>query len=109
MERDDSAIVFGQDVAFGGVFRCSNGLKDQFGGDRVFNTPICEQGIAGLAIGYALMGRTAIAEMQFADYIFPAVRCAPLLARSRARARPSAREIPHAPNPLPFSRSSTRS
>jgi len=48
------------------------GLREEFGEDRVFNTPLCEQGIAGLAIGYAAMGRTAIAEMQFADYIFPA-------------------------------------
>lgn len=42
------------------------------GKDRVFNTPLCEQGIAGFAIGYASMGKTCIAEMQFADYIFPA-------------------------------------
>jgi 2-oxoisovalerate dehydrogenase E1 component beta subunit len=61
-----------QDVAFGGVFRCSVDLKEQFGEDRVFNTPLCEQGIAGFAIGYASMGKTAIAEIQFADYIFPA-------------------------------------
>lgn len=72
METDDSAVVFGEDVAFGGVFRCSVDLKEQFGEDRVFNTPLCEQGIAGFAIGYAAMGRTAIAEIQFADYIFPA-------------------------------------
>ena len=105
MERDDSAIVFGQDVAFGGVFRCSIGLKDQFGGDRVFNTPICEQGIAGLAIGYALMGRTAIAEMQFADYIFPAVSSPPL-----RRARPPDRaKIPSHAEPVLVFRSSTRS
>ena len=65
-------VVFGEDVAFGGVFRCSMGLKEEFGGDRVFNTPLCEQGIAGFAIGYASMGKTAIAEIQFADYIFPA-------------------------------------
>lgn len=61
-----------QDVSFGGVFRCSVGLKEQFGEDRVFNTPLCEQGIAGFAIGYAAMGRTCVAEIQFADYIFPA-------------------------------------
>ena len=59
-------------MAFGGVFRCTVDLKDDFGEDRVFNTPLSEQGIAGFAIGYAAMGRTAIAEMQFADYIFPA-------------------------------------
>lgn len=72
LEKDDSAIVFGEDVAFGGVFRCTNGLRDQFGGDRVFNTPLCEQGIAAFGIGYAALGKTAIAEIQFADYIFPA-------------------------------------
>jgi 2-oxoisovalerate dehydrogenase E1 component beta subunit len=60
------------DVGFGGVFRCSVGLQEEFGRDRVFNTPLCEQGILGFAIGYASMGKTAIAEIQFADYIFPA-------------------------------------
>jgi len=59
-------------VAFGGVFRCTVDLRDKFGKDRVFNTPLCEQGIAGFAIGMAAMGSTAIAEIQFADYIFPA-------------------------------------
>lgn len=72
LKTDDSAIIFGEDVGFGGVFRCSVGLRDEFGADRVFNTPLCEQGIAGFAIGYATMGKTAIAEIQFADYIFPA-------------------------------------
>eukprot|EP01033_Poteriospumella_lacustris_P006553 gene6554-4724_t len=72
METDDSAILFGEDVGFGGVFRCSVGLQEKFGKHRVFNTPLCEQGIAGFAIGYASMGKTAIAEIQFADYIFPA-------------------------------------
>lgn len=72
MERDESALVFGEDVAFGGVFRCSMGLQKKYGKDRVFNTPLCEQGIAGFAIGVANTGATAIAEMQFADYMFPA-------------------------------------
>lgn len=72
MEKDDSAIHFGEDVKFGGVFRCSVGLLDKYGNDRVFNTPLCEQGIAGFAIGTACSGATTIAEMQFADYIFPA-------------------------------------
>lgn len=72
LETDPHAVVFGEDVAFGGVFRCSVGLKDTFGPDRVFNSPLCEQGIAGFAIGYASTGGTAIAEIQFADYIFPA-------------------------------------
>lgn len=73
MRADDSAIVFGEDVAFGGVFRCSSSLRETFGSERVFNTPLSENGIAGFAIGYASMGGTAIGEIQFADYIFPAL------------------------------------
>ncbi|XP_043268992.1 2-oxoisovalerate dehydrogenase subunit beta, mitochondrial [Venturia canescens] len=72
MEEDPSAVIFGEDVAFGGVFRCTMGLQKRFGADRVFNTPLCEQGIAGFGIGLANAGATAIAEIQFADYIFPA-------------------------------------
>merc|ERR1712000_103970 len=72
MENDPTACIFGEDVAFGGVSRCTTGLREKFGEKRVFNTPLCEQGIAGFAIGMASMGVTAIAEMQFADYIFPA-------------------------------------
>ena len=72
MESDDSALIFGEDVKFGGVFRCTMGLNEKYGTDRVFNTPLSEQGIAGFAIGTAATGATTIAEMQFADYIFPA-------------------------------------
>ncbi|KAK6037371.1 Transketolase, pyridine binding domain protein, partial [Cooperia oncophora] len=72
METDKTAVLFGEDVAFGGVFRCSVGLKDKYGADRVFNTPLCEQGIVGFGIGVAVGGSTAIAEIQFSDYIFPA-------------------------------------
>lgn len=64
--------MFGEDVSFGGVFRATTGLAEKFGKDRVFNTPLTEQGIAGFAIGMAAVGHTAIAEIQFADYIFPA-------------------------------------
>jgi pyruvate/2-oxoglutarate/acetoin dehydrogenase E1 component len=69
MRTDDTAVVFGEDVAFGGVFRCSQGLREEFGPERVFNTPLSENGIAGMAIGYAATGGTAIAEIQFADYV----------------------------------------
>ncbi|KAJ1347371.1 hypothetical protein KIN20_002406 [Parelaphostrongylus tenuis] len=72
MNTDNTAILFGEDVAFGGVFRCSVGLKDKFGSNRVFNTPLSEQGIVGFGIGVAVAGATAIAEIQFGDYIFPA-------------------------------------
>ena len=65
-------VVFGEDVAFGGVFRCTLGLEEKYGKERVFNTPLCEQGIAGFGIGVAAVGSTAIAEIQFADYVFPA-------------------------------------
>jgi 2-oxoisovalerate dehydrogenase E1 component beta subunit len=66
------SYVFGEDVGFGGVFRCTVGLRDKFGRSRVFNTPLCEQGIVGFGIGLASMGNRAIAEIQFADYIYPA-------------------------------------
>eukprot|EP00013_Stygamoeba_regulata_P020322 CAMPEP_0177654896 /NCGR_PEP_ID=MMETSP0447-20121125/14612_1 /TAXON_ID=0 /ORGANISM="Stygamoeba regulata, Strain BSH-02190019" /LENGTH=376 /DNA_ID=CAMNT_0019158647 /DNA_START=49 /DNA_END=1179 /DNA_ORIENTATION=+ len=72
MATDSTACVFGEDVAFGGVFRCTMGLRDKYGAERVFNTPLCEQGIAALGVGLASNGTTAIVEMQFADYIFPA-------------------------------------
>eukprot|EP00128_Syssomonas_multiformis_P013304 Colp12_sorted_trinity150504_noHs@19159 len=66
------AVVFGEDVAFGGVFRCTIDLASKYGRERVFNTPLCEQGIVGFGIGMAAAGATPIAEIQFADYIFPA-------------------------------------
>jgi 2-oxoisovalerate dehydrogenase E1 component beta subunit len=72
LETEPNSAIFGEDVAFGGVFRCTTGLREEFGADRVFNTPLCEQGIAGFAIGYATQGKPCIAEIQFADYIFPA-------------------------------------
>merc|ERR1712110_408852 len=72
MQTDPTCIVFGEDVAFGGVFRCTVGLQEKYGKDGCFNTPLCEQGIAGFGIGVAAAGATAIAEIQFGDYIFPA-------------------------------------
>ncbi|KNH07641.1 2-oxoisovalerate dehydrogenase subunit beta mitochondrial-like protein [Perkinsela sp. CCAP 1560/4] len=67
-----NAMVFGLDVAFGGVFRCTKNLQGKYGKDRVFNTPLTEQGIVGFAIGLASNGWLPIAEIQFADYMFPA-------------------------------------
>lgn len=72
LASDHTACIFGEDVAFGGVFRCTVGLAEKYGKERVFNTPLCEQGIAGFAIGLSVAGANAIAEIQFADYIFPA-------------------------------------
>ncbi|KAI0228947.1 2-oxoisovalerate dehydrogenase subunit beta, mitochondrial [Lamellibrachia satsuma] len=72
LQDDPTSVVFGEDVAFGGVFRCTVGLKEKYGKDRVFNTPLSEQGIVGFGIGVAVAGATAVAEIQFADYIFPA-------------------------------------
>ncbi|KAK4964259.1 hypothetical protein LTR66_012387 [Elasticomyces elasticus] len=72
LSSDPSVLLFGEDVAFGGVFRCSMNLSSEFGSDRVFNTPLSEQGIVGFAIGAAMEGAKAIAEVQFADYVYPA-------------------------------------
>ncbi|KAF5012552.1 hypothetical protein FDECE_1376 [Fusarium decemcellulare] len=72
LAEDDSVVVFGEDVAFGGVFRCTMKLADTHGADRVFNTPLTEQGIMGFGIGLAAEGMRPIAEIQFADYVYPA-------------------------------------
>ncbi|TRX56589.1 alpha-ketoacid dehydrogenase subunit beta [Thalassomonas sp. M1454] len=73
MTENDSAVCFGEDVGhFGGVFRATSNLQEKFGKDRCFNTPLTEQGIMGFANGLAAQGSVPIAEIQFADYIFPA-------------------------------------
>lgn len=72
LNEDESVLLFGEDVAFGGVFRCSMKLAETYGPDRVFNTPLSEQGIMGFAIGAAAEGMRPVAEIQFADYVFPA-------------------------------------
>ncbi|KAK3492381.1 putative F-actin-capping protein [Neurospora hispaniola] len=72
LAQDESVLIFGEDVAFGGVFRCTGKLADTYGADRVFNTPLCEQGIMGFAIGVAAEGMRPVAEIQFADYVYPA-------------------------------------
>ncbi|HEX2235202.1 MAG TPA: alpha-ketoacid dehydrogenase subunit beta [Actinomycetota bacterium] len=73
MARDDRIIVLGEDVgARGGVFRVTMGFLDEFGERRVLDTPLDECLIAGVAIGMALDGLRPVAEMQFADFIFPA-------------------------------------
>ena len=73
MASDQRVVCFGEDVAeFGGVFRATSHLQHKYGQARCFNTPLSEQGIAGFAIGLAAQGSIAVAEIQFADYIFPA-------------------------------------
>ena len=73
MERDPRTIVLGEDVGrAGGVFRITEGLLDEFGSDRVIDTPLNESGIVGSAIGMALAGARPIAEIQFEGFVYPA-------------------------------------
>lgn len=73
MRRDDRVIVLGEDIGkFGGVFRATQGLFEEFGPNRVFDTPLAEAGIIGTAIGMALYGLRPVPEIQFADFIYPA-------------------------------------
>jgi len=71
--RDHSVVVLGEDVGFfGGVFRVTDGLQRKYGEHRVLDTPIAEGAIVGAAIGMGVNGLRPIAEVQFADYIYPA-------------------------------------
>lgn len=73
MRADSRVVVLGEDVGkFGGVFRATSGLFDEFGGDRVIDTPLSESGIIGTAIGMALYGLRPVPEIQFSDFIYPA-------------------------------------
>lgn len=73
MARDDRVVTFGQDVGrFGGVFRCTDGLQRKYGPSRCFDTPISESGIVGIAVGMGAYGLRPVAEIQFADYMYPA-------------------------------------
>ncbi|MGG4267996.1 alpha-ketoacid dehydrogenase subunit beta [Peribacillus simplex] len=74
MERDSRVFVLGEDVGKkGGVFKATSGLYEQFGERRVIDTPLAESAIAGVGIGAAMYGMRPIAEMQFADFIMPAI------------------------------------
>ena len=74
MERDSKVFLLGEDVGKkGGVFKATYGLYEQFGEQRVIDTPLAESAIAGVGIGAAMYGMRPIAEMQFADFIMPAV------------------------------------
>lgn len=71
MEKDQDILVFGEDVGKnGGVFRATEGLQDKFGEDRVFDTPLAESGIGGLAFGLALEGFRPVPEIQFFGFVF---------------------------------------
>ncbi|WP_218585495.1 MULTISPECIES: alpha-ketoacid dehydrogenase subunit beta [Pseudomonas] len=73
LERDPTVVTFGEDVGyFGGVFRCTEGLQAKYGKSRVFDTPISESGIVGVAVGMGAYGLRPVAEIQFADYVYPA-------------------------------------
>ena len=73
MQKDEKVLMFGEDVAeLGGVFRVTEGLWKEFGGKRVFNTPIAESGIVGTAIGLAMRGYRPVVEIQFDGFVFPA-------------------------------------
>ena len=72
MARDERVVSFGEDAGFfGGVFRCTEGLQQEFGKHRSFDTPISESGIVGAAVGMASYGLRPVAEIQFADYMYP--------------------------------------
>jgi 2-oxoisovalerate dehydrogenase E1 component beta subunit len=74
MRRDPNVVVLGEDVGkFGGVFRATQGLHAEFGADRVIDTPLAESGIIGAAVGMALYGLKPVPEIQFADFVFPAM------------------------------------
>ena len=74
MARDERVFVMGEDVGLrGGVFLATDGLLEEFGEDRVIDTPLAESGIAGIALGAAIHGLRPIAEIQFADFIWPAI------------------------------------
>jgi len=91
MERDEDVIVMGEDVGKnGGVFRATQGLHEEFGGDRVVDTPLAESGIVGTAIGMAAYGLRPVPEIQFSGFMYPAFdqlvsHAARLRTRSRGR------------------------
>jgi 2-oxoisovalerate dehydrogenase E1 component beta subunit len=73
LAEDPKVLLIGEDIGtLGGVFRVTEGLKDQFGGDRVIDSPLAESGIVGSAIGLAMRGYRPVCEIQFDGFIYPA-------------------------------------
>ncbi|MFB6160598.1 MAG: alpha-ketoacid dehydrogenase subunit beta [Haloferacaceae archaeon] len=89
MDRDDDVVVLGEDVGRnGGVFRATEGLIEEFGEDRVVDTPLAESGIVGAAVGMAAYGLRPVPEIQFSGFIYPAFdQLVSHAARLRARSR----------------------
>ena len=89
MHEDDDVLVLGQDVGKnGGVFRATEGLFNEFGGDRVVDTPLAESGIVGCAVGMAAMGLRPVPEIQFSGFMYPGYdQIVSHMARFRARSR----------------------
>jgi len=74
MQRDESVVILGEDIGRdGGVFRTTEGLYNEFGAERVIDTPLSESGIIGTAIGMAVYGLRPVAEIQFMGFIYPAI------------------------------------
>ncbi|MEO9483074.1 MAG: dehydrogenase E1 component subunit alpha/beta [Ekhidna sp.] len=70
LEKHDELVVMGQDIAdYGGVFKITEGFMEQFGKERIRNTPLCEAAIVGTALGLSIAGMKAVVEMQFADFV----------------------------------------
>ena len=93
MAEDGAVLVLGEDVAAeGGVFRATDGLLQRFGPDRVLDTPLAENAIAGLSVGLAAQGFRPVAEIQFTGFIYPAIdqlvnHASRLRTRTRGRCR----------------------
>ena len=89
LRADDDVVVMGQDVGKnGGVFRATEGLYDEFGGDRVIDTPLAESGIIGTAVGMAAMGMRPVPEIQFSGFMYPGFdQIVSHMARFRTRSR----------------------
>lgn len=90
LQKDPDVLVFGEDVGYGGVFRATKGLQQEFGIRRVFDTPLAEGMIVGLANGMASQGLKPVCEIQFSGFIFPAMEqlvCHTARTRNRTRGR----------------------